>query len=95
MAAAVWTTSSTAVAYTTRLLLGRVFFCPAPRRTVDEVRFGRCQEGRYMVISQLVVGNRKPKLFSQLNELYGNARTVHGADDNDTVRRGPVEVLTG
>jgi hypothetical protein len=84
MAAAVWTTSSTVVAYTTRLLLGRVFFCPAPRRTVDEVTFGRCQEGRYMVISQSVVGNRKPKLFSQLNELYGNARTVPRASVNNT-----------
>jgi len=26
------------VAYTTRLLVGRVFLCPAPRRTVDEIR---------------------------------------------------------
>jgi len=61
---------------TTRLLVGRVFLCPAPRRIVDEVRSGRCQEGRYMVSSQFIVGNRNPKLFSQLNELYGSARTV-------------------
>jgi hypothetical protein len=39
-----------------------------------------------MVISQSVAGNRNPKLFSQLNELYGNARTVHGANDNHTLR---------
>jgi hypothetical protein len=32
-----------------------------------------------MVSSQSVVGNRKPKLFSQLNELYGNTRTVRSA----------------
>jgi len=29
-----------------------------------------------MVSSQFIVGNRNPKLFSQLNELYGSARTV-------------------
>ena len=40
-----------------------------------------------MVSSQSVIGNCKPKLFSQLNELYGNARTVHRASDNDTLRR--------
>jgi hypothetical protein len=40
-----------------------------------------------MVISQSVVGNRKPKLFSQLNELYGNARTVRSASDNHTLGR--------
>ncbi len=37
-----------------------------------------------MVSSQSVVGNRKPKLFSLLNELYGSARTVPRASDNYT-----------
>jgi hypothetical protein len=39
-----------------------------------------------MVSSQSVVGNRKPKLFSQLNELYGSVRTVRRANDNYTGR---------
>jgi hypothetical protein len=64
-------------------LVGLVFLCPVPRRTVDEIRSGRRQEGWYGSVS-----NPSPTIetrcCSPSSARGGSASTVRGASDNHT-----------
>ena len=60
------------IAYTTRLLVGRVFLCPSPRRTVDEVRVWVWPPSGRPVQGQFPIRHRqsKPEAVLPVQRLY-------------------------